>query len=180
MESHPEMQRLASASRVAVVISRYNAAVTGRLLSGALEVLENPTIIEVPGAFELTSVVGELAQSGSVDGVLALGCVIKGETEHDQFINHAVAQGLTSLAITTGVPVGFGVLTCSTLEQALARTADAAQGGVGNKGSESARALLATIGQLQRIREGGARPGQTLTLNFAPHDKADVSIKAAP
>ncbi len=179
MDSHPDIQRLASTSRVAVVISRYNAAVTDRLLVGALAVLENPTVVEVPGAFELPTVVGELARTGSFCGVLALGCVIKGETDHDRYINHAVAEGLMSISVTTGVPVGFGVLTCSTVEQALARATPEAEGGAGNKGSESAMALLASIGQLHRIREGAARPGRTLGLGFTPSDKADVSMKAA-
>ena len=162
-----------SAFRVGVVVSRYNAGVTDKLLSGALAVLGEPTIIEAPGAYELPPLAAALVHSGRFDGVLALGCVIKGETDHDLYINHAVAQGLTSIAITTGIPVGFGVLTCGTVEQAIVRASSASEGG-GDKGGESARALLATMEQIKRVHDGAARPGARLPLPYVPTDKASA------
>ncbi len=171
MPTHQDMPETAASARTAVVISRYNAAVTDQLLAGALAVLDRPAVVEAPGAFELPVIAAELARSGSVDGVLALGCVIKGETEHDRYINHSIAEGLTSIAVTTGVPMGFGVLTCSTVEQAMSRARGNADGG-SDKGGESARALLSAIEQIRRIRSGSARPGSSLGLAYTPSDKS--------
>ncbi|MCB1282062.1 MAG: 6,7-dimethyl-8-ribityllumazine synthase [Salinibacterium sp.] len=171
MQNGNRISEIAVRSRVGVVISRYNAVVTDQLLSGARSVLGSPTDVEAPGAYELPAITAAMASSGAFDGVLALGCVIKGETDHDRYIDHAVAEGLMSIAVTTGVPVGFGVLTCSTIEQAVARAKPASEGG-GDKGAEAASALLATIDQLKRIASGGAKPGRTLDLPFTPSDKA--------
>ncbi len=157
--------------RTAIAVSRYNRTVTDDLLAGARAVLPSAAVIDAPGAYELPVIAAALAECGEFEGVLALGCVIKGETEHDRFINHAVADGLTAIAMRTGVPVGFGVLTCNTLEQAQKRARPVTAGG-GDKGGESARALLATLIQLHVIRSGGCRPGVVLPLVFEPSDKA--------
>lgn len=162
-------------ARVGVVVSRYNATITDLLLQGALMHLSSPVIVEAPGAYELPVLAGELARSGRVEGVLALGCVIRGETDHDRYINHAVAEGLTSIAVTTGIPIGFGVLTCSTMEQALARASLSGET-KGGKGAEAATALLGVIKQIRAIRAGAARPGVRLALDYAPHDKATGGV----
>ena len=98
----------------------------------------NMNLIEVPGAFELVSGAHLLLERKEPDAVICLGCVIKGETRHDTYINHAVAQGLMRLSIEYNTPVIFGVLTTDTIDQAQAR----AGGGLGNKGEEAALAAL--------------------------------------
>jgi 6,7-dimethyl-8-ribityllumazine synthase len=134
--------------RIAIVVSRYNESITGKLLAGAVETLTKHGVagdaIEVawaPGAFELPLIVDRLASSGRYVAVLALGAVIRGETSHDQHINRAVSLGLTEAGLRAGIPVLFGVLTCETLEQAIHRSG----GNVGNKGSECAEAALEMV-----------------------------------
>ncbi len=149
--------------RVAVVVSRYNATITERLLDGALAAFGRrfpgdvppPVVVEAPGAFELVVLARRLA--GDFCGVVALGCVIRGETEHDRHIASAVANGLASVSIETGVPVTFGVLTVETVEQAMER----AGGRKGNKGADAMDALLDVLDVMQRLRAGtgGARIG---------------------
>lgn len=145
--------------RYAIVVSRFNELVTQRLLEGARDTLlrhgvdeEAITVVWVPGSFELPVVVRRLASSGNWAAVLALGAVIQGETDHHDYINHAVAQGLMSVSENFGVPVLFGVLTCRTMEQAL----DRAGGKAGNKGAEAALAAIETVDVLKQI--GGAGP----------------------
>jgi 6,7-dimethyl-8-ribityllumazine synthase len=153
---------------VAVVVSRYNATVTDPLLSGAVRAYQRAGgavhdlyIAEAPGAFELVALSSVAARSGSFAGVLALGCIIKGETRHDEVLGDAVTQGLANLSLVTGVPVGLGVLTVKTPAQAR----DRAGGKHGNKGAEAMEALLLTIAQaamladpaaVERARRGGA------------------------
>lgn len=134
--------------RVAVVVSRYNDTVTGALQQGALAEYGSAggdpasvEVIDAPGAFELSFLSYSAAASGRFDGVLAIGCIVKGETSHDRYLAEAVANGLTNASLLTGVPIAFGVLTVDTAEQALAR----AGGDKGNKGAEAMSALLATI-----------------------------------
>lgn len=146
-------------ARFGIAVSRYHEEITRRLLEGALGSLtrhgvteESVTVAWVPGAFELPVVADRLAASGEFAAVIALGAVVQGETEHHDYINHAVAQALMDIGQKTGVPVLFGVLTCRTMEQALAR----AGGQVGNKGSEAALAaleLVHVLGQLPRLGE---------------------------
>ncbi|HWA99623.1 MAG TPA: 6,7-dimethyl-8-ribityllumazine synthase [Pirellulales bacterium] len=140
-----EGKPVAPDKRIAIVISRYNETVTSRLLNGALATFDEHGVAAsaidfawVPGAFEIPIVAAQMAQSQRYAAVLCLGAVIRGETTHDQHINTAVSNELASLGVRTGVPVLFGVLTCNSLEQALAR----AGGTVGNKGSECAMAAL--------------------------------------
>lgn len=136
--------------RVAVVVSRYNASVTDALLKGARWAFEQRggraedlEILPVPGAFELTGGAAIATERGGFDAICALGCVIKGDTEHDVYINHAVAQGLSAVTVRTGVPVAFGVLTTNTPEQAIARAGGAAGRADGdNKGAEAMHAAL--------------------------------------
>ena len=130
---------------VGIVVSTYNANITDRLLEGATQTLmeagyngDRLITIRVPGAWEIPLAAQRLAQKPDVAGVVTLGAVIRGETTHDQHINRAVSQALMSLMMETGKPIGFGLLTCNTLEQAIHR----AGGNVGNKGIETANAVL--------------------------------------
>lgn len=145
----------AAPTKIAIVVSRYNPSITSALLTGALKEcadrgLEKPVVVEVPGSFEL--VVGCLAaaRTGRFDGVVALGCLIRGQTRHDRVIAHAVAQGLVQVSLQTGVPVGFGVLTVNDARQARER----AGGSKGNKGVEAMAAVLDTIQSLRAMAAG--------------------------
>ena len=141
-----------SALSVAVVVSRFNTLITERLLAGALEglaslgVRQDRTVVAwVPGSFELPYAARRFAETGRYDAVVCLGCVIKGETDHNEYINHATASGLSDVSQATGVPAIFGVVTTNTLEQALAR----AEEGSTNKGWECAVAAV-TMANLRR------------------------------
>ncbi len=138
----------------AIVVSRYNESITGKLLRGALDTLsengvsdENIDVAWVPGAFEIPLVADRMARSGRYVAVICLGAVIRGETTHDQHINRAVSVGLGEAGLHSGVPVLFGVLTCDTLEQAIHRSG----GNVGNKGSECASAALEMVSLLAKL-----------------------------
>jgi 6,7-dimethyl-8-ribityllumazine synthase len=138
--------------RVAIAVARFNTLITERLLSGTIEGLDALAVPEegrdvawVPGTFELPFAAQRFAESGRFDAVICLGCVIKGETDHNEYINHATALALTEVGRQTGVPAIFGVVTVNTLEQALAR----AEAGSTNKGYESAMAAV-TMANLKR------------------------------
>ncbi len=140
-----EGARDGAAFRFAIVVSSYHDFVTGRLQSGAIETLsaagvspDAMTVIRVPGAFEIPIAAQHAAESGRYHAVIGLGCLIKGETPHMDYIAAAVAHGLTAAAAATGVPIAFGVLTTNSVEEALARAGD----GPGNKGREAAGAAL--------------------------------------
>jgi 6,7-dimethyl-8-ribityllumazine synthase len=131
-----------------IVVSTYNATITDKLLEGARTTLIQSgvdqhaiRVVKVPGAWELPLAAKWLAESKDVVAVVALGAVIRGETTHDQHINRAVSNALMDLMQSTGKPIGFGLLTCNTLEQAIHR----AGGDVGNKGQEAASAVLAML-----------------------------------
>ena len=154
----------AAAPAVAGGGGRYNASITDRLLSGAREAWaeagwggqpEAMRVVPAPGSFELPALALAAAGTGRFRGVLALGCLIKGETSHDRYIAEAVAHGLVSVTIATGVPCAFGVLTVDTPGQA----DDRAGGSEGNKGADSMLALLDTITQIDALRAGGKRSG---------------------
>lgn len=143
------------APRVAIVVSRYNHSITRVLLNGALASFRERFGIEAdvypaPGAYELPFLAAAAATSDRYDGVVALGCVIRGETKHDRYINHAVAQGIASASLASGVPIAFGVLTVENAKQAK----DRAGGKHGNKGAEAMEALLASLDSLARINTG--------------------------
>ena len=131
--------------RIAIVVARWNESITRRLLDGAVATLRERGIADaaidvawVPGAWEIPLIAQEFAESGRYQAVICLGAVIRGETTHDQHINRAVSLAISELALATGIPVLFGILTCETMEQAIHR----AGGNVGNKGSECATAAL--------------------------------------
>jgi 6,7-dimethyl-8-ribityllumazine synthase len=135
----------ATGFRFALVVSKYNDFVTDRLQSGALAALassgvasDDITIVRVPGAFEIPLAAQHAAESGRYDAIVCLGCLIRGETAHFEYISSAVAQGLTTAAAATGVPMTFGVLTTNSAEEAIARAGD----GPSNKGHEAAVAAV--------------------------------------
>lgn len=134
-----------SKKRFAIIVSKYHQSITGKLLDGATNTLTRNLVpagsIEVnwvPGAWEIPTAAQRILESKQFDGLICLGCVIRGETTHDQHINTTISNGLGRLSLDFGVPVGFGVLTCNTMEQAIAR----AGGDVGNKGVEAAEAVI--------------------------------------
>ncbi len=134
--------------KVGIAVSTYNSNITRRLREGAIATLraaglsdQHILIAEVPGAWELPLACQKMFELHSVDAVVALGAVIRGETTHDQHINRAVSTSLMEMMIRTGKPVGFGLLTCNTMEQAIHR----AGGNVGNKGVETAEAVLSML-----------------------------------
>jgi 6,7-dimethyl-8-ribityllumazine synthase len=144
----------AVSGRFAIVVSRYNEHITGKLLAGAIETLRGAGIGDdavdvawVPGAWEIPLVAQRLARSKQYAAVLCLGAVIRGETTHDEHINRQVSLSLGQLALVTGLPVLFGVLTCNTLEQAIHRSG----GNVGNKGIECAEAALEMVRLLGKL-----------------------------
>jgi 6,7-dimethyl-8-ribityllumazine synthase len=127
------------------VVSKYNDFVTDRLQAGALAALASAgvassdiTLIRVPGAFEIPLAAQHAAESARFDAIVCLGCLIRGETAHFEYISSAVSHGLTQAAAATGVPMSFGVLTTNSVEEALARSGD----GPGNKGHEAAVAAI--------------------------------------
>ena len=131
--------------RFAVVVSKYNDFVTDRLQKGALaalthrEVLDaDVTVVSVPGAFEIPAAARLAARSGQFDGIVCLGCLIRGATPHFEYISSAVAHGLTAASGDTGIPMAFGVLTTNSAEEALERAVD----GPSNKGWEAATATI--------------------------------------
>ena len=141
-------------TKLAIVVARYNVQVTQRLLDGALARLSEANVPEdaievvwVPGAWELPLAVERMAQSATCDAVIALGCVIQGETTHDVHINRQVSMALGEMARRWKRPVLFGLLTCHSLDQAMQR----AGGTHGNKGSECAEAALEMIDLLRQL-----------------------------
>jgi 6,7-dimethyl-8-ribityllumazine synthase len=138
-------EQRAGSNRFAVVVSRFNSEITQGLLAGALAALDEGgvvdsarTVVWVPGAFELPLTVQRLAESGEYEAIVCLGCLIKGDTMHFEYIAESVAHGLAQVALQSGIPVALGVLTTLTDAQAAERAAP----GPANKGAEAARAAL--------------------------------------
>ena len=152
---------VATGFRFAIVVSRFNEEITSGLLSGARSALleagvneDDVTLVHVPGAFEIPVTALRLAQTSRFDAVICLGCLIKGDTMHFEYIADAASHGIMNASLTTGVPVAFGVLTTMTDEQAFARSAP----GDGNKGREAALAAIemATLFKRLAAPHGGA------------------------
>lgn len=144
----------AGALRFGIVVSQFNEFVTGRLLAGALEVLDKAgagaqavEVVRVPGAFEIPLVARRLARSGQFDAVLCLGAVIRGETPHFEYISAEVSRGIAQAAWDSGIPVIFGVLTTETVEQALARAGAAER----NRGAEAARTAIEMANLMKQL-----------------------------
>lgn len=147
--------------RFAIVVARFNDFVTDKLLAGAIAALERGgaaadavTVVRVPGSFEIPAAAQRAAETGEFDAVICLGCLIRGETPHFEYIASAAAHGITAAAAATGVPMAFGVLTTSSAEEALARAGPDQT----NKGAEAARAAIEMAGLFKRL---GSRPPGT-------------------
>ena len=151
----------AAGFRFALIVSKYHDFVTDRLQAAALATLaaagagsNDVDIVRVPGAFEIPLAAQRAAESGQYDAIVCLGCLIRGETPHFDYIASAVAHGLTAAAGATGVPMAFGVLTTNSVEEALTRAGD----GPGNKGHEAAAAAIemaSVVAQLARQNTTG-------------------------
>ncbi|HEY1766721.1 MAG TPA: 6,7-dimethyl-8-ribityllumazine synthase [Terracidiphilus sp.] len=149
----------AAGMKFAIVVARWNAVITDRLLEGALDALlrsgadrADIQVVRVPGAWEIPAAARTIADSGRVDAIVTLGCLLRGETAHYEAIYNEVARGIGQSQQETGVPHSFGVLTCETLEQALNRAGIKA----GNKGFEAAAAAIEMVSLRGKLSEGGS------------------------
>ncbi|MCC7294154.1 MAG: 6,7-dimethyl-8-ribityllumazine synthase [Phycisphaerales bacterium] len=147
-------QLKAEGRRFALAVSRFNGFITDHLVVGAEDALKRHgcrdadiTRVYVPGAFELPAAARKLAESGKFSAVIALGCVIRGQTPHFEYVAGEAVRGLGWVALHTGVPTAMGVLTCDTLEQAI----DRAGGKAGNKGADAAMCALEMISVFEQI-----------------------------
>ncbi len=146
--------------RLGIVVSRFNSFITDRLLAGALDALERAGVLEtqievvrVPGALEIPVVAKKLGGSGRCDAIICIGCVLRGETAHFEYVSTEVARGVQLAQLDTGVPMIFCVLTCDTLEQAIDRAGLKS----GNKGFEAGLAAI-EMGNLLRKLGRATRP----------------------
>lgn len=163
--------------RVAIVVSRYNGSITDRLLEGATEEYARRggdpgglAVLDAPGSFEIPAIAAAAARSGKFGAIVALGCIIRGETRHDRYLAQAVTDALMSIAVGTGVPVGLGVLTVENSRQARER----AGGKKGNKGAEAMGAAIDAGAAIARARAGGGSGAAPI----APRtDKADAAAR---
>ena len=157
MPSERKGELNAKGLRLAIVVSRFNSFITERLLSGALDALERAgadekriEVVRVPGSFEIPVAAKRLAETGRYDALVCLGCIIRGDTQHFDFISAEVTRGIQLAAVETGVPLAFGVLTTDTLEQAI----DRAGAKSGNKGAEVA---LSAVEMATLLKRTGSR-----------------------
>lgn len=140
--------------RIAVAVARFNGYITESLLAGALDTLrragvcdDDITVVRVPGCYELPLVADKLGARGDIDGIVALGCVIRGATAHFEYVAGECSRGLSQAMQRNGVPIGFGVLTTDTIEQAIERAGTKA----GNKGADAAAGALEMAGLLGQL-----------------------------
>jgi len=143
-----------SSYRFAVVASRFNSEIVDGLLGGARSALtdagvdwDRVAVFQVPGAFEIPLVAKKVAESGKYDAVVAIGCLIRGETPHFEYISNQASLGIGQVALETGIPVTFGIITVNNDEQAIARSS----AGEGNKGYEAAMAAVEMVKLLREI-----------------------------
>lgn len=141
-------------ARFAIVVARWNSDITENLLAGALRALTRHGVSEnavqvyrVPGAFELPLAANKIALTGKVDAVITLGCVIRGGTPHFEYVCAETTRGIGDVALTTGLPVAFGLLTTDDLKQAQDRSGDNEE----NKGEEAALTALEMVSLLKKI-----------------------------
>lgn len=144
--------------RVGIIVSQFNEPITSRLLSGAREAAvrhgvreECITIVRVPGSFELPQAAARMARSGRWDALAALGCVVRGETAHFDFVAAEAARGIARAARDSGVPVAFGVLTTNTMEQAMARSG----GALGNRGFDAMESAIKMADLHRQLDDAG-------------------------
>lgn len=155
-------QRDVASLRVAIVRSTYHSWATAKMLEGAVDRWQrlggreqSLVVASAAGTWELPAIARAVVHSGGMDAVVALGVVIRGETDHFEYICQGVTQALADLTSRTGVPVGFGVLTCDTTEQVKARTG----GDAGNKGAEAMEAAVHTALMIRAVQ--AMRPGES-------------------
>jgi 6,7-dimethyl-8-ribityllumazine synthase len=151
----------AAGLRFGIVVSRFNSFITGRLLAAAVDALERAgaagkgvDVIHVPGSFELPLTAKKLALTGKYDALIAIGCVIRGETSHYDYVCSETARGLQLAQMDSGVPIMFCVLTCDTLEQAIDRAG--LKGG--NKGFEAGLGAIEMAQLSRKLRGAHAKP----------------------
>lgn len=149
--------------RFGIVVSRFNSFITERLLQGALDALErggatgkDVDVMHVPGSFELPLTAKELAATGRYDALIAIGCILRGETAHYDYVCSETARGLQLAQMDTGIPVMFCVLTCDTLEQAIDRAG--LKGG--NKGFEAGLGAIEMAQLSRKLRDGAKSPAR--------------------
>ena len=149
-----EGQMNAQGLKVAIVAARFNDFVVDRLIGGAVDYLtrhgldkDKITLVRVPGAFEMPLVCKKIAASGKYDGIVALGAVIRGGTPHFDYVCSEAAKGMAMVSLESSMPLGFGLLTCDNLEQAI----DRAGAKSGNKGVEAAAAMLETVRVMEQL-----------------------------
>ena len=143
--------------RIGIVVSRFNSFISDKLLEGALDALERHgtetksiDVARVPGAFDLPLIAKKMASSGRYDAICALGCVIRGDTPHFEYVAAQAARGVAQASVDSGVPVSFGVLTTDTVEQAIERAGTKA----GNKGADAAVAAIEMARVIKALSEG--------------------------
>jgi 6,7-dimethyl-8-ribityllumazine synthase len=142
-------------ARVGIVLARFNSFIGERLLEGALDALvrhgaerSHVDVARVPGAFEIPLALKQMAVSKKYDGLIALGCVIRGETPHFEYVAGEATRGITQVGQQFDIPVGFGLLTVDTIEQAIERAGAKA----GNKGADAALAVIEMVNLLKKLR----------------------------
>jgi len=153
-----EGQLTVKGQKFAIVVSRFNEFITAKLVGGAVDTLvrhgakdENITVIHVPGAFEIPVAARRAAQSKAYDAVICLGCVIRGQTPHFEYVASQATRGIGEVGLAADVPVTFGLITADSLEQAIERAGTKA----GNKGADAAASAIEMVNLLDRIpREG--------------------------
>lgn len=141
--------------KIGLVAARFNDFIVDKLTAGAIDYLhrhgldpENITLVRVPGAFEIPIVCKTMALSGKYDGITAVGAVIRGATPHFEYVCAEATKGIANVMLESQVPIGFGLLTCDTIQQAIERAGSKA----GNKGCEAAGAMLETIRVLEQLK----------------------------
>ena len=160
MIQHIEGMLSAEGHSFAIVVSRFNGLVTKHLLDGATDCLirhgaseKNITAVYCPGSMEIPQVAMQLAKSGKYDAVICIGCVIRGETPHFDYVASETTKGIGEVALRSGIPVAYGVLTTDTLEQALERAGAKA----GNKGWDAALTAIELVNTFKQLLEGKKR-----------------------
>ncbi len=156
--THEGQMVVPAGARFALVVARFNHFIVDRLVEGALDAfarhggsLENISIVRVPGSWEIPVVTARIAQSRKVDAVVALGAVIRGSTPHFEYVASEVTKGIANIALQTGVPVTFGVLTTDTIEQAIERAGTKS----GNKGWEAALSAIEMVSLNRALDQAG-------------------------
>lgn len=143
-----------SGQKFAIIVSRFNEFITSKLVGGAVDTLirhgcaeDDITCVHVPGAFEIAFTAKKAAATGQYDAVLCLGCVIRGQTPHFEYVAGQAARGIAQVGLETGVPTAFGLITADTLEQAVERAGAKA----GNKGADAASSAIEMVNLLTQL-----------------------------